>query len=863
MQYRDDLVRLPERPLAAAALLTALMMLMMMTNACAHRSLDVVVFSAKREGPGAMVPVVQEGHASAVKALAIDPSGTLVVTAANHELRLWEVTSGQLRARLDSTGGPIRDVAFTWSDRFEDGEFEAMSVAYTDDHGLKVWSLVNDKVTEIARHATRVSIGNAGEIGAVHPGGLLYGVTNTDRMYITPDGQLPVPDLRNFPGDAGPIRALDLAMWRSPGRNCYGGCATQRRAVLAHEDGQLVVLNLNSGRNSNIWVRQPDPCGAGPIKALPTRVALSPDGSRVAAAYPGRILVWTLRAGWNKGAWDLRRQRPYRSTCLRAQDTLLDTAALQFGQGDDTLQIVGKDGSLRAWDLQGDRMRVVVPQLIAGAKYGKAAHSVTRHWLAFEHAGRVVVRDMRSGAPVADFRVTGRGREITEIAFSANGQLAVGREDRVEVWDLASGTLRCHDALADRVAWSPVGYRLAAWAAKGSRVIIRATDPADDRPDVALAVDDTWGSSPLAWADDDHVLVSEGATLTVWDPDTGQRLASIDLRDNEAASVLSLDAAGGKFAAILQGPRHRLMAGSLTDPAAVLSVLVPPPSGPVAITDDGTQIATTHGPHPATLWDTSTLRAIDVDVRPAPSELDHFVALAADVRVIGTQDGAQVSLQVDGERSAAELIPVRGRPLAGAVSVDGKLAAVATGDGIDLYRLGRGAHRAGARLVSAGGEPCEGLAVYDRSRIVASVGSRILVRLGSPLSGALVPADKLPSRLRDDGLLQRFVALEPMRKLAHEAGSPELHRTMSRGRHLLLDITDRGSALVCVTVEFADGERTRERCVDTVPHSQNFSIPAAPIASVWVRACDASRTLCSRRTRVTPLHWAIGRRVGG
>jgi len=103
------------------------------------------------------------------------------------------------------------------------------------------------------------------------------------------------------------------------------------------------------------------------------------------------------------------------------------------------------------------------------------------------------------------------------------------------------------------------------------------------------------------------------------------------------------------------------------------------------------------------------------------------------------------------------------------------------------------------------------------------------------------------------------VAQHPTRRGAPaEVGALTLHRTMSRGKHMFVDMAGRGSALLCVTVEFVDGTRSRSRCVDATPRNQKLSIPTAPIDSVWVRACGPSRT-----ARITPLHRAIGRRLGG
>jgi WD40 repeat protein len=856
------------------ALRSVLLGVALAAGACAHRRAEpFMVLSGvmERAASPAPVAVAQDGHTAPVAAIDIDPTGTLVVTAAGAELLLWEVASGRVQARIDNIDGAIRDVAFSWADPIALGTFDAMSVLYADDWGLKRWSLDTDVVLPIARDVTRVVTGNAGEIGAAQDNHLLYGEHRRELWHgLGPRDVRQPPALRSFLHVSNPIEHIGVTQWEP----CMSsGCWAARRAVVSDRRGQIVAVDLNNGRTLAVR-EQLDPCGSGPLALSPTSLALSLDGLRVAAAFPGRVIVWeidTVRRMTPPMMW---RARPHRGACLRAQDSSgpLDVAiaALQFDYDGESVSLVGADGSVRAWDLEADRMVVEAAPAPASAGRGQAAFSVTRGWLAFEEAGEVTVRNLWTGSVVARFPVTGPRRKIVAVALSPQRQLAVAREDRVEVWDLDGGTLECPDGLASHAAWSPDGRKLAAWerqdgpAVATPRLLVRTIEPVDERATRALTIADAefpW--PPIAWADARHVLVPVGSSLALWDVEAGVRVRAIALDREARATVRSLAAASGRAAAIVRGPRgERLFSLDLADPRTRDSVPVPPTSGPVAVSPDGLRLGTTHGAHPTTIWDARELQPIVVEI-PSTTKpsVDELVALTPGGTVIGRITGGRVWLRMTDNRR----VELHSRPIAADVAADGQLVAIAAADGVHLQHLGD-SKRGGVHLVSASGGRCQGLVFADDGRIDASGAepSSLFVRLGSPFAGALVPASALPATSRREHLLRDFADGVPLPATHESANPPELRDVRQYGRRVIVDLapTRHGSGTLCVELRPADGSPAIERCVDTDPRRQILDVPDVALDGIWVRACDASRTVCGRSIRARGFHSARGWRRG-
>ena len=184
---------------------------------------------------------------------------------------------------------------------------------------------------------------------------------------------------------------------------------------------------------------------------------------------------------------------------------------------------------------------------------------------------------------------------------------------------------------------------------------------------------------------------------------------------------------------------------------------------------------------------------------------------------------------------------------------------------MQLHRLdAKSAHYSEALLVSDPTAGCDGLAVVDGRHVDASTASKILVRLGSPLAGALIPAHELPAEVRQDRLMRRFIAGDELPELPTYPGVTELRSTYIYQDHLdrrlivfYAPAPDRGA--LCLDVRFTDARPPVHRCVD-LKFRQAVKLPDGEIASIWVRACDAAKTRCSRPLRASVKQYPVGRR---
>ncbi|MCB9703294.1 MAG: WD40 repeat domain-containing protein [Myxococcales bacterium] len=816
--------------------------------------------------------MAQELHDEPITGLDISPSGDLVVTAAGADIRLWELPSGRLRARIDNLDGPIHDLAFVWEDPVSEGEIMLLSVLYADDKGLKRWSLNTDRVSSRDQEIAAFTVGDAGQVAALRPSAVLFSV-NADIFDSWSIGD------RNY-------RHLAVAQWVPCVR-----CPPVNRIVALHDDGGLLIMDPQRSEQFHARPRWGDPCGAGTHDALPLQVALSNDGRRVAVAMSGRVFAAQLDRLPLRPTWRQPELRLLRSACLSAPSATtpeavrLDVAALQFDDDGDRVSVAGVDGSVRSWDLGSGALalEVVGVPVTPGHAHALAAHSVTRRWLAHAVDGEVTVRDLHGGTPPAKFPVVGPRRRLVEVALSTQGRLAVAREDRVEVWNLASSRLECLDALAGRVAWSPDGGRLAAWEATsvGSnttpRILVRsAEDLAAAGPTLALA-DATFPLPPVAWVNDKQLLIPNGPALEVWDIDAGVRLSRIALHQNE--TVHSLAFAAGRVAALTHlGANDLLFSLSLDDPEGLRTSPVTRASGPVAIAPDGRTIATVHGDAPLPKWD-----ALDLGPRAfydwsGLQRSADVVAFSSRGVIHGSHRGVDTSLISDWQDAGSSL-EIRGRLLDLEVSADGRQVAIAAADGAYVHLLDAGGREVSRlQLVSGAAPGCEGLVVVDGSRVAADARSpaTVPVRLGSPLSGPLLAADEVPAAWRQDA---PPLPDEPhIREPPAGASVPMLLRAALQSRELYVSLkpTGDGPVTVCLDVFFERGSPSSFRyCYDV--HARDYpppptppigttehrvTLPDARIADVWVQACDPTRTLCGRAIRAVGPHTAEGRRFG-
>jgi WD40 repeat protein len=214
------------------------------------------------------------------------------------------------------------------------------------------------------------------------------------------------------------------------------------------DNGTLHVWNVASGEKKII------PAKAGLVSAI----ALSPEGQRMAVAYPHSIVLLDTASGALLKTLD-------------PQTTRVD--CLSFAADGQTLAVAGEDGKIQTWDLAGGQ---AIRTIIGAGKVTTVRFAPGGRLLASAaEDGIVSLWDLQTGA--LSLQLKKHSGAVNAIAFSADGNsLATGGDDRsVIVWELGTGkvrrTLKGHDLTVTSLAFSPDGTLLASGAGNASVVL--------------------------------------------------------------------------------------------------------------------------------------------------------------------------------------------------------------------------------------------------------------------------------------------------------------------------------------------------------------------------------------------------------
>jgi WD40 repeat protein len=213
------------------------------------------------------------------------------------------------------------------------------------------------------------------------------------------------------------------------------------------DDGALHLWNLGTGEKKII------PAKDGPVSAI----ALSPNGQRLAAAYPHSLVLLDTSNG------DL----------LKTLDLQTKVDCLSFSADGQTLAAAGEDGKIQTWDLAGGQ---TIRTINGAGKVTTLRFAPAGQILASAAAdGIISLWDLRTGA--LSLQLKKHSGAVNAIVFSADGKwVATGGDDRsVIVWEIATGkarrTLKGHDLTVTSLAFSPDGSLLASGAGNASVVL--------------------------------------------------------------------------------------------------------------------------------------------------------------------------------------------------------------------------------------------------------------------------------------------------------------------------------------------------------------------------------------------------------
>jgi hypothetical protein len=263
--------------------------------------------------PGGSLERALPRHDGAVRALAVTPDGSRLVTGGDdHTIRIWNLASGRLERTLQGHTDSVQAVAITPDGRrivsggkydvvrvwdFASGQFEHTIAGQAGCRAVYAMAVTGD--------GKRVVLGGAGAVVQVWDlvgGRVEHSLRSTDStvrtVAITPDGKFALSG-----GDAGTIQVWDLDTGL-PVRALNGYTRPVlaiavtpdgRRVVSGGHDNTVQVWDLETGRlERTLWGH------TGPVDA----VAVTPDGRRiVSGGLDRKVRMWDLSGGEEIAWW--------------------------------------------------------------------------------------------------------------------------------------------------------------------------------------------------------------------------------------------------------------------------------------------------------------------------------------------------------------------------------------------------------------------------------------------------------------------------------------------------------------------------------------------------------------------------------
>jgi RNA polymerase sigma factor (sigma-70 family) len=706
------------------------------------------------EGAVARLGSLRFYHGGRVENLLLSPDGKLVVSSGEGGYRLWDAATGRELPLAEE----LRSASFIAAGG------RLLALKRTDDQ-IHIWDVADNK------QRARLALGRPFGAFALSPDGKTLVVACMDEDHQSS------------------LRFCDVATGRigEPIRLKKGEVVAR---FLFSGDGKT-LLSYQHNETLHVW----DVAARAELRAAPVRqadfatgqVALSPDGSMLAGAPPGKpIRLWDLRT--------LRDLPP-----LQGQPNE-PAHCPAFSPDGKLLAAVYPRSLVRLWDVSTRReVRQIQAQ---GFQVFRTTFSADGKTLAIADGVSVTLWDVATGKCRHDF---GHTYNVDALHFSPDGKTLVSgaayHDTLVRVWDPFTGRQKSplvgHTAGIEAIDYAPDGKLVASgsqdgtarlWDARTGKEFRRLQPEPRDHMIYAMA-----------FSPDGKMLAAGGQRNAVylWDVATGRELRSFP---NPGAWVLRLAfAPDGKLLATWGIGEAAIRLWDVTEGKVVRTLRTVKAGVPsVRFSPDGMLLAASASDGAVRLWDVAT--GTEVRVLGMPEKPDHLehgrsfdVAFSPDGKslAVGYEDGLVLLWEVASGRERHRWAGHRSGAGSVAFSPGGSLLASGSGDRTMLVWDVTG-RWTGTGREAVGASDLDGLLAdlagadaskaYRAVRRLFGAKGQAVAALGNWLQPA-VPPDarriaRLVSELDHDRFEVREKAAEALRGLG-DVAEPELRRVLA------------------------------------------------------------------------------------